>query len=304
MSDSDSDEYTHLSDSDSDDSDDADPRHEQLYRAIYVGDDAAALSIVRGGVDVNGGWNGWTHLLFASSYNRVAVVSCLLELGADADKTKPGFLFPLGFAAGNGHQEVVELLVEVGNAQLDKLRDCDGWSALHCAARNGKLVPAKYLVARGCSLTVQTIHGRIPLDFATQRNHPHLIQFLTSASLLTAANDYFSLRTLCAPVSSPYLSGNIARQLRYTTILTARHARRIHDDPSLHTPLLPFLLRLALLPSADNRSPNTESQVFRRVLTYVGTGFDVDVADVVSSRTRSRSSKGVNVGAKRGRSSS
>ena len=160
-----------------------------------------------------------------------------------------------------------------------------------------------YLVARGCSLTILSNISLTALDRATQRNHRQLVQFLTSASSLITNNDYSSLRSLCAPFSSPYLKHTVSR-LRYTTILAARHARRIHDDPSLHTPLLPFLLRLALLPSADNRTPNTESQVFRRVLTYVGTGFDVEVADVVSSRTRSRSSKGVDVGAKRARSSS
>ena len=36
---------------------DEDPRHEQLYLAIMDGDDATALSIVRGGVDVNGEWD-------------------------------------------------------------------------------------------------------------------------------------------------------------------------------------------------------------------------------------------------------
>ena len=283
---------------------DEDPRHEQLFRAIINRDDATALSIVRGGVDVNGVWGGFTYLYRASAYNRVAVVSCLLELGADADKTNPGHQTPLGIAAHGEHQEVVELLVEVGNAQLNK-QDSDGRTALHCAARLGKLVPAKYLVARGCSLTVQNNDGRTALDLATRRNYPELVQFLTSASNLITTNDYSSLRSLCAPYStSPFLSLNIARQLRYTTILAARHARRIHDDPSLRTPLLSFLLRIALLPSADNRSPNTESQVFRRVLAFVGTGFDVELPDVVSSRTRSSTSKSVNVGAKRARSSS
>jgi hypothetical protein len=33
---------------------DEDPRHEQLFNAIEEGDDALALSIARGGVDVNG----------------------------------------------------------------------------------------------------------------------------------------------------------------------------------------------------------------------------------------------------------
>jgi hypothetical protein len=156
---------------------------------------------------------------------------------------------------------------------------------------------AKYLVARGCSLTIHDINGNTPLDIATIRNLTALAQFLTTASNLITTNDYSSLRSLCAPFTAPYLSRKIANSLRYTTILAARHARRIHDDPSLHTPIDPFLLRLALLPSADNRSPKTESQVFRHVLAFVGTGFDVKLPGVASSRTISRSSQGVSVGA-------
>jgi hypothetical protein len=183
-------------------------------------------------------------------------------------------------AAYSGHQEVVELLVEVGNAQLNK-QDEWGRTALHWAAYGGQLVPAKYLVARGCSLTVQYQGGNTALDIATENQYHQIVQFLTSASNLITNNDYSSLRSLCTPFTSPFLARNVARQLRYTTILAARHARHIHDDPSLHTPLDPFLLRLALLPSADNRSPKTESQVFWRVLTYLGAGFDyVEQQDV------------------------
>ena len=153
-------------------------------------------------------------------------------------------------------------------------------------------MPAKYLVARGCSLTVQNNDGRTALDLATQRNYLQLAQFLTSASNLITANDYSSLRSLCAPFTSPFLKHTITR-LRYTTILAARHARRIHDDPSLHTPLLPFLLRLALLPSADNRTPKTESQVFRRVLTYVGTGFALPAVVPIQESAKSVGTKRV-----------
>ena len=54
-----------MSDSDSDDSDDGSDECVLNY-AIHDDDDATALSIVRGGVDVNGEWNGFTHLYFAS----------------------------------------------------------------------------------------------------------------------------------------------------------------------------------------------------------------------------------------------
>ena len=78
-----------MSDSDSDDSDDGSDEY-ALYRALEAGDDSTALSILRGGVDVNGEWKRFTHLSDASLNNRVAVVSCLLELGADVDKNTPG----------------------------------------------------------------------------------------------------------------------------------------------------------------------------------------------------------------------
>jgi hypothetical protein len=239
------------------------------------GNDALALSIARDGIDVNGECYGFTHLHWATHYDRVAVVSCLLGLGADPNNNAPHhFMTPLGDAAYVGRQEVVELLVEVGNAQLDK-RDLWGSTALqYAAAGNDRLETAKYFVARGCTIDIQDNRGETALDLATQHNHATLIQFLASASRLTTINDYSSLRSLCAPASSPFLSLNIARQIRYTTILSARHARHIIDDPSDTTPIVPFLHRLALLPSADNRAPKTESQVFRRILDFVGTGFE------------------------------
>jgi hypothetical protein len=138
-----------------------------------------------------------------------------------------------------------------------------------------------YLVARGCSLTVQNNDGRTALDYAPQNDHPHLVQFLTSASDLITTNDYSSLRTLCAPYSSsPFLSLNIARQLRYTTILAVHRARSMFGDHGDAAPVFPFLRRLAFAPSADNGTPNTESQILRRILSFVGTGFDYVEVDV------------------------
>jgi hypothetical protein len=113
---------------------------------------------------------------------------------------------------------VVELLVEVGNAQLDK-QGHNGRTALHCAAVGNQLVPAKYLVARGCTIDAQSNDVETHLAFATQGSQPQLIQFLTSASLLFTNDDYRGLRFLCAPFSSPFLVRKIALSFRYTTML-------------------------------------------------------------------------------------
>jgi ankyrin repeat protein len=249
-----------------------DPRHHQLPVAIQNDEEATALSIVRGGINVNGEQSGITHLCRASVHGRVPVVAFLLELGVDASKADRDDWPPLHAASCAGHQEVVELLVEVGNAQLDNINS-SGWTALHAAVYGGQIEPVRYLVARGCTIDARTNNGNTALDLATAENSPQVAHFLTSAAHLTTTHNYRGLLSLCAPFTSPYLSLNIVRSLRYATILAARHARRIHDDPSLHIPINPFLLRLALLPSAYNRATKTESQVFRHILTFVGTGF-------------------------------
>jgi hypothetical protein len=207
---------------------------------------------------------GWmTHLRSASFHNRVAVVSCLLELGADADKTVPGNYTPLGVAALKGHQEVVELLVEVGNAQLNK-QSVNGMTALHGAAVRNQLEPSKYLVARGCSLTVQDNDGRTALDIATLFDRPQLVQFLTSASNLTAANDYSSLRSLCAPYSSPHLSRRISLSLRATFMLCLLHTKALQINDIIAPSPFPSI-------TLTSRIYDHEKALVRHILSYVGT---------------------------------
>jgi ankyrin repeat protein len=176
---------------------DSDPRHGQLYDAIVANDDATALSIVREDVDVNGEWNGLTHLFNASRWNRVAVVPCLLELGADVNKTKPDVATPLGAAARYGYQEVAELLIEVGHAHLDH-RGALGWTALYQAAFSGYLDTAKYLLAHGCSIDVQDNFGRTALNYAIQPTaHREIIQSPRATAALPAR------KARCSGTSSP-----------------------------------------------------------------------------------------------------
>jgi hypothetical protein len=249
---------------------DNDPRHEQLYLAISRDDETTSLSLLRAGVSPNGEYNDHTHLFLACMLVAVPIVSRLLELGADANKTTDYAMTPLGIAAIY-NQEVLELLVVAGHAQVDK-QDWRGRTALHYSANYGKLEPSKYLVACGCTVDIVDYQGHTPLNISEQ--HPEVAQFLTSASSLITDNDYIALVSLCAPFTPPFLSLNIARQLRYSIILAVHHARRLIDAHGHAAPVLPFLRRLAAVPSADNSTPNTESQVFRRILTFVGTGFD------------------------------
>jgi hypothetical protein len=100
---------------------------------------------------------------------------------------------------------------------------------------------------------MQDYDGCTNLDFATQKNHPEVVEFLTSASSLVTNDDYWASVPSAPPYSPTYL----------------------HDRQSSS-------LRPVLLSFADNRAPKTKGQVIRHILAFVGT-------DVVSSRTRSHS---------------
>jgi ankyrin repeat protein len=51
---------------------------------------------------------------------------------------------PLWWAARNGHEAVVKLLLETGKVEVDA-KDRDGWAPLWCAARNGREAVVKLL---------------------------------------------------------------------------------------------------------------------------------------------------------------
>jgi ankyrin repeat protein len=65
-------------------------------------------------------------------------VTILLDAGADPDAPAAGGRMALHLAAGNGHLEVVKLLVARG-AEVDAHRD-RGYTPLHAAARGQPVV--------------------------------------------------------------------------------------------------------------------------------------------------------------------
>jgi ankyrin repeat protein len=67
---------------------------------------------------------------------------------------------PLPFAAGNGHKEIVELLIAEG-ADVN-VKDNNGWTPLHTATKE----IAELLIAKGVDVNAKDDFGRTPLDFA------------------------------------------------------------------------------------------------------------------------------------------
>ena len=100
-----------------------DDRGAALRAAASRGEGEAVRSLLAGGVDADAANEyGATALILASMRGHVDVVRVVLEAGADADLAD-GFygLTPLGWAADNGHEEVISLLFSIGAGGFDRL---------------------------------------------------------------------------------------------------------------------------------------------------------------------------------------
>ena len=71
---------------------------------------------------------------------------------------------PLIYAAGEGHKELVELLIANG-ADVDA-KDEDGWTPLHWATVNGHEATVELLLANGSDVNAKDNDGETPLDWA------------------------------------------------------------------------------------------------------------------------------------------
>lgn len=118
-----------------------------LFRAASDGDISRIKALLAGGANVNAkDTDGWSALVFAAVWDRVAVAKTLLAANADVNaQTKDG-MTALMVAAIRGNLEMAELLL---SALADKaLRNAQGDTAEQMAAEQGHLALAAKLSAR------------------------------------------------------------------------------------------------------------------------------------------------------------
>jgi ankyrin repeat protein len=119
---------------------------------------------------------GLTPLSWAAWNGHEAVVKLLLEKGAQLESKDENGRTPLSWAAGNGHVTVVKLLVENG-AQLES-KDENGRTPLSYAAGNGNVTVVKLLVENGAQLESKDENGLPPLSYAAKRGHKAVVKLL------------------------------------------------------------------------------------------------------------------------------
>ena len=88
----------------------------------------------------------------------------------------------LMWAAGGGHIEACEFLVDECGVNPNHTGRKDGRVPLHWAARNGELESCQWLVSKGANPSTASYDGDFPFHLAIWKNHRKVAQWLSEAS--------------------------------------------------------------------------------------------------------------------------
>ncbi|KAL8366316.1 hypothetical protein RB595_004877 [Gaeumannomyces hyphopodioides] len=120
----------------------------------------------------------------ASRYKVVGLLSAIMQkadrIGIDIgiDSRDENARTPLSFAAENGHEAVVELLLATGKVDVDS-KDEQGRTPLSWAAANGHEAVIKLLLATGrVDVESKDERGRTPLLYAAENVHEAIVKLL------------------------------------------------------------------------------------------------------------------------------
>ncbi|MBN3803993.1 ankyrin repeat domain-containing protein, partial [Paraburkholderia sp. Ac-20336] len=119
--------------------------------------------------------SGENALMMASLVGDINFVNLLLA--KDAEVNKKGWA-PLHYAAANGHDDIVKLLLD-HSAYVDA-GSPNGTTPLMMAARGGHMSTLKLLLDNGADIGVKNQIGMTALDFAKQYKEPDAVEGLTA----------------------------------------------------------------------------------------------------------------------------
>jgi len=119
--------------------------------------------------------NGDNALMIASFKGNKPAVEALLAKGAEVNR--PGWT-PLHYAAANGHNEIVQMLLEK-SAYIDA-ESPNKTTPIMMAARGGHIRTVKLLLDEGADASLKNELGMNAIDFAAKHNHRDIADGLTS----------------------------------------------------------------------------------------------------------------------------
>jgi len=121
---------------------------------------------------------GNTPLIWAASEGNDDVVQLLVEHGANVNCQNLNGETALYVAAARGHDSIAHILLENGaSAQITNL---DGASCLHIAIANGQLSTSALLIKYGAFVNCQDDCGDTPLHYAVREENSRLVEMLVN----------------------------------------------------------------------------------------------------------------------------
>lgn len=182
-----------------------------LWMASTAGDEILGMFLERKDIEINGQSRfGETPLYQAVQRNRLSAAKILLDSGADSNVPKDENKTALSWAAAEGSEESIDLLLKQPGIELDipdkfghtpllraadaghtkcvrmlldkgasvKHADNKGMTALSLAAVQGHKVVAKLLLKNKAEINAQDKKGNTPLALAAERNRDAVVRFL------------------------------------------------------------------------------------------------------------------------------
>jgi ankyrin repeat protein len=128
------------------------------------------------------------------SWERVDIIRCLVERGADAAAQDNNGLTPLHLASSWGHMELACLLVEHGADVTAQSKH--GLTPLHLALKHEYVEVARFLVEHGADATARHNNGLTPLHLTSFLGDTELVQLILSHGADVTARDKEGLTPL------------------------------------------------------------------------------------------------------------
>ncbi|KAL3441722.1 hypothetical protein BJX65DRAFT_299543 [Aspergillus insuetus] len=142
----------------------------------------------------------FSNLMLASYCGHCAIARVLLEQGADVEcKDTTHGRTPLSWAAEEGHEEVVKLLIQTDMVDVDSKdteyaevnsEDHQGRTPLSYAAEKNRQKIVKLLAEKGAEVNSEDHRGRTPLSYAAQEGWVSMVRLLMAKGADVNSKDH------------------------------------------------------------------------------------------------------------------